>query len=194
MSQSRAATRTDHGPLSRAPRLLSLAACCALLPLTAGCLRRTLTIRTEPPAAHVFVDDASIGKSPATYDFEWYGWHRVTIRKDGFERLEDRRLLQAPPHLWIPFDVVMELVPFAVRDDRTWSYTLTPQAVLPTPQPPGVTHASPSDLQPLVSSPSGGGEPAAGQPPAAASPSPEPFPSEDRVMPPASTEPSDAAR
>ena len=115
--------------------------------LLTGCVERSLTIRTEPPGALVAVNDTSKGTSPLTYDFEWYGWHRVTILKEGFERLEDRRLLSSPPYLWIPFDLVMELLPFRVRDERVWSYTLTPLRVLPIPQPPSLSSSAP-DLTP----------------------------------------------
>ena len=116
----------------RVSGLLSLV--CSLL-LT-GCVYRSLTIRTEPPGALVYVNDALKGPSPVTYDFLWYGWHRVTLRKEGYERLEDRQLLRAPLSLWIPFDLAMELLPFPVRDRRTWSYTLTPAATPPAPVPP----------------------------------------------------------
>jgi len=101
-----------------------------------GCVHRSLTIRTEPPGAMVYVNDQLKGTSPVTYDFLWYGWYRLTLRKEGFERLDARRMLAAPPHLWIPFDVVMELLPFPVRDERMWTYALTPAEELPIPKPP----------------------------------------------------------
>ena len=116
-------------------------ACCLLLAafcllVTTGCVRRSLTIRTDPSEAMVYVNDVLKGPSPVTYDFQWYGWHRVLIRKDGYERIEDRKQLRAPVYLWIPFDLVMELLPFKIRDERTWSYTLAPANVLPAPRPP----------------------------------------------------------
>lgn len=118
-----------------------LFAVCGLALLSTGCLRRSLTIRTDPPGALVYVNDQIKGTSPVTYDFLWYGWHRVTIRKEGFVRVEDRTELRAPPHLWIPFDLVVELLPWTVRDDREWSYTLEPLQTLPTPIPPSLDSA-----------------------------------------------------
>ena len=108
----------------------------ASLLFSSGCVYRSVTIRTEPPGAFVYVNDDLKGQSPVTYDFLWYGWHRVMVRKEGFERVEDRKHVNAPFYLWIPFDFFLELVPFKVRDDRTWTYTLTPSTALPNPTPP----------------------------------------------------------
>jgi hypothetical protein len=94
----------------------------------------------------VYVNDQLKGESPVTYDFMWYGWHRVTLRKAGFERMDDRQQLRAPSYFWIPFDLVMELLPWPIRDVRTWSYALTPTVALPTPAPPATIHLTPNPL------------------------------------------------
>ena len=151
--------------------------CCVLLvACCSGCIYRSLTIRTEPPGALVYVNDDLKGVSPVTYDFLWYGWHRVILRKEGYERVEDRRLLRAPIHLWIPFDLAMELLPFPVRDRRTWAYALTPAAAPPTPVPPD-----------LLTAPKSGGKPAATllAPPGPLAPRP--------VVPPPPTPPTEPA-
>lgn len=120
-------------------------ACCWSLFLT-GCFTRSLTIRTDPPGALVYVNDQFKGTSPVTYDFLWYGWHRVILRKEGFERLEDRKELRAPASLWIPFDLAVELLPFPVRDVRAWSFALTSVSTPPSPTPPAIL--SPASNQP----------------------------------------------
>ena len=116
---------------------------CHLLLVTAcvfsgGCVRRSLTIRSDPPGALVYVNDQLKGTTPLTYDFQWYGGYRVTLRKDGYDRLDDRRVLRAPVYLWIPFDLAMELLPVPVRDTKTWIYTLTPAPTPATPMPPQI--------------------------------------------------------
>ena len=120
--------------------------------VTTGCVRRSLTIRSEPPGALVYFNDQLIGESPVTYDFTWYGWHRIILRKQGYDRLDDHKELRAPLYLWIPLDLVMELLPFPIRDARTWSYTLTPSAVPASPEPPITIPPSPpqepADAQP----------------------------------------------
>ena len=119
--------------------MLHVACCMSLLFLLPGCIHRSLTIQTTPPGAKVYVNDELKGESPVTYDFTWYGWYRLTLRRDGFERMDDRKFLRAPVYFWIPFDLFMELLPLSVRDARTWSYTLTPSRELPTPVPPAIT-------------------------------------------------------
>ncbi len=104
-----------------------------------GCVERSLTIRTQPPGAMVYLNDRLMGSSPVRFDFVWYGWHRIILRKDGFERVEDHRLLRAPVYLWIPIDFVMELLPLPIRDRRAWDYTLTPVAAPPAPVAPALT-------------------------------------------------------
>lgn len=125
----------------RRARPVVLSACCLVLLLLSGCVRRSLTIRTNPPGASVYVNDQLKGTSPLTYDFVWYGWYRVTLRKDGYVRHDDRRLMRAPLHLWIPLDLIMELLPVTIPDRRTWTYDLTKAEELPSPAPPAATGA-----------------------------------------------------
>lgn len=116
--------------------------------LATGCVRQSLTIKTEPSEALVYINDELKGKTPLTYDFEWYGWHRVMLRKEGYTPINERKLLKAPVYLWVPFDLVMELLPFPIRDTRTWSYTLNETPRLPTPVPPADTVTLPLEAPP----------------------------------------------
>ena len=116
------------------PRFCLLVTCHLLL--VTGCVHRSLTIRTDPPGAMVYLNDELKGQTPLTFDFLWYGTHRVIVKKDGFERIEERKTIKAPLYLWIPFDLAMELLPFPIRDAYTWAYTLTPAAVPPAPSAP----------------------------------------------------------
>lgn len=112
--------------------LVSVVCCLALT----GCIRRSLTIRTQPEGALVYMNEQYKGESPVTYDFQWYGWYRVRIEKEGYARLNDHKQLKAPFLFWIPLDLFMELLPWAIRDDREWSYTLEPEQVISVPKRP----------------------------------------------------------
>ncbi len=133
---TRAMTPSWHHPETYWMRLVACPLSLVAMLLLSGCLHRSLTIRTDPPGALVYINDELKGQTPLSYDFVWYGWHRVMIRKDGYERVEDHKLLRAPVYLWIPFDFFAELAPFPIRDLRTWSYALTPLNPLPTPMAP----------------------------------------------------------
>ena len=179
-------------PETRNPkRLFTLLVSLALLGST-GCVHQSMTIRTEPPGASVYVNDERKGISPVTYDFDFYGWQRVTLRKEGFERLDERRLLKAPIYLWIPLDLFMELMPFPITDTHTWSYVLTPAAPLETPTPPVIPQSpARSKTRKIVPLPFGAAQPSA---PADAGAEATPRDSSSTTTPPSTTEPTHATR
>ena len=113
-----------------------------------GCIRRQLTIRSEPAGALAYLNDQLIGPTPVTFDFQWYGWHRLTLRKDGYERVDDRKQLRSPVYFWIPLDLVMELLPVRVRDTREWSYALHPMPQESSPVAP--PDAAPPPAEPAT--------------------------------------------
>ena len=65
------------------PRLL-LAVALLLTLSSTGCVRRRLTVRTQPPGAQVFVDDQEIGTTPCSSSFVYYGTRKITLIKDGY--------------------------------------------------------------------------------------------------------------
>lgn len=122
--------------MSRRQRLVIglLSVVCGLM--SVGCVRRQLTIRSEPPGATILMNDKEVGATPYSYDFQWYGWYRIALRKPGYEQLDERVLLKCPPYLWIPFDLVMEMMPVTILDRQELSYQLRRQTPLPEPTPP----------------------------------------------------------
>ena len=93
-----------------------------------GCLERQLTIRTEPTAALVELNDEEIGISPVTVNFNWYGDYNVRIIKDGFETLKTHRLLKAPWYDHFPFDFFAQILSSNKRVDKyEWHFTLEPK-------------------------------------------------------------------
>jgi hypothetical protein len=93
----------------------------------AGCVRRTISITTEPPDARVFLNDQEIGKSPVTTDFLWYGDYDVDIRKDGYETLQTNWKIDPPWYQVIPIDFFAEVLwPGQLHDYREQHYVLKP--------------------------------------------------------------------
>ena len=100
----------------------------------AGCVRRTLSIQTEPPAALVYLNDEEVGRTPVHVPFTWYGDYDVIVRKPGYKTLRTHARIHPPWYQVPPFDLVSEaLVPFTLHDKRELAYTLQPQQV-PTTQ------------------------------------------------------------
>ena len=112
--------------------------------LSAGCVRRQLTIRTEPPGATVFINEEKLGVTPYSFDFVWYGRYRISLKRDGYERLDADELIKAPWYLWIPVDLASELAPWEIHDNKLLSYTLAPKEAPALPVPPPQTKPEPA--------------------------------------------------
>jgi hypothetical protein len=99
-----------------------------LLPalLLAGCVRRTLSIQSNPSGALVHLNGREAGRTPMTIDFTWYGDYDVQVRKEGYETLKTHEYLVAPIWQWVPFDFIFVILPIPMHDDRHLTYTLAP--------------------------------------------------------------------
>ncbi len=97
-----------------------------------GCVRRTITITTDPPQARVFLNDQEIGRSEVSTDFLWYGDYDVVIRKEGYETLETNWTIKPPWYQSIPFDFFAEVLwPGWIHDTHSQHYAMLP-ATTPT--------------------------------------------------------------
>ena len=117
-------------PLPKTPVILVAAAGCVVL--FPGCVRRTLTITTEPPQALVYLNDQEVGRSAVTVDFLWYGDYDVIIRKEGYQTLKTNWDIKAPWYQIMPLDFFAEVLwPGQIHDQHTRHFALEP-AVPPT--------------------------------------------------------------
>jgi hypothetical protein len=105
----------------------------ALAPgLAGGCVERTYTILTDPPGAMVLENGHEIGPTPAIKPFNYYGKYRFTIMASGYQTLVVDQPICAPWYEYFPLDFVSEnLLPWTIRDRRTFRYTLQPLEVVP---------------------------------------------------------------
>lgn len=98
----------------------------------AGCVRRRMTVRTNPPGATVSVDNQLIGTSPAATSFVYYGTREIRIEQDGYRTETIRRKIKPP---WYQFPVVdffsETLWPGEIRDERIIDVELVPQTAEP---------------------------------------------------------------
>ncbi len=100
-----------------------------------GCVRRSITITTEPTGALVFLNDQEVGQSEVTTDFVWYGDYDVVIRKEGFETLKTHTQVVAPWYQHIPIDFFSEVLwPGHVHDHHDRHFVLTPDKKITSDQ------------------------------------------------------------
>lgn len=104
-----------------------------LLLASSGCVRRRMTVRTNPPGAIVSVDNQVIGTTPAATSFVYYGTREFRVEKDGY-RTETIRRRFNPPWYQLPgLDFISEtLWPGEIRDERIIDVELVPKTIEPT--------------------------------------------------------------
>jgi hypothetical protein len=103
--------------------------------LPGGCVRRRLHVRSNPPGALVYVDNQRIGTTPCSVDFTYYGTREIRLVKPGYETLTVNQPIPTPWYEVPPLDFISEnLTPTKIRDNRTVSFNLAPQLVVPTEQ------------------------------------------------------------
>ncbi len=97
-----------------------------------GCVKRRMTIRSNPAGARVFVDDQEIGVTPVSSSFVYYAPRKIQLVKDGYETLTVLHSFPAPWYEIPPLDFVSEnLWPQEIRDERLVEFQLIPQQVVP---------------------------------------------------------------
>jgi hypothetical protein len=94
--------------------------------VTTGCVRRTITITSEPSGALVWLNDREIGRTPVDVDFLHYGTYDVRLVKESYEPLITAG--RADPPLWdnVGLDLVAELLPLDLESAIHWHYVLEP--------------------------------------------------------------------
>lgn len=98
----------------------------ASLPAT-GCVKRTLTISTDPPGATVIVDGETVGVTPLEMPFTFYGTREILLEKEGYSSFRAKHTERSPVWELFPFDFLPEVViPFTIHDAREVQFTLTP--------------------------------------------------------------------
>ena len=100
--------------------------CIPGLLVPAGCVRRTISIRSEPPGALVWLNDREVGRTPVEVDFLYYGEYDVRIERNGYEPLMTSGKAEAPFWDWAGIDLFSELMPLDLHSRVVWNYALQP--------------------------------------------------------------------
>jgi len=108
---------------------LSLAAAvgCFLLADT-GCVKRKLTIRSQPEGALVYVDQQEVGQTPLSVPFTYYGTREILLEKDGYQTVKEKHRIRMPWYQIPPLDFITEnLISKEIHDERVLDFQLQPQ-------------------------------------------------------------------
>ena len=111
---------------SRAIDAAALIALPALLALGGCGVERTLTVRSDPPGALVYLNGEEAGRTPTRKSFLWYGTYDVQLRKEGYVTRSEAARVWAPWWQIPPIDLIAELVPLPLQDNQTVTYRLRP--------------------------------------------------------------------
>ena len=119
----------------RSALLTPLLIAIVLFATQSGCVRRRMTIRSNPPGARVYIDNQEIGVTPVSTAYTYYGTRTVRLERDGFETLTVSQNFHPPWYEVPPIDFFSETVwPRELRDERVLDFELVPQQIVPTAQ------------------------------------------------------------
>ncbi|MDK2972932.1 MAG: hypothetical protein PWP23_2687 [Candidatus Sumerlaeota bacterium] len=119
--------------ISQFRRVAAVAAAGAVL-LAAGCVRSKVVVTSDPPGADVSMNDVHLGRTPVETPFTWYWYYDFKAEKDGYETAIQRERFKAPIYLWMGPDLLMEMMPFPVRDTRYVHLNLAPRPAVDGPE------------------------------------------------------------
>jgi hypothetical protein len=93
----------------------------------AGCVQRSMTIKSDPPQALVYLEGQETGQTPCTVSFVHYGVRDITLSKKGYETKKVLEKISPPWYQIVPIDFFFEtLWPFTMKDEHVLTYKLEP--------------------------------------------------------------------
>ncbi|MGF1573005.1 MAG: PEGA domain-containing protein [Sumerlaeia bacterium] len=111
--------------------VFSLIVCCL-----SGCagVRQKVVVTTEPAGADVTMNSVHLGQTPTEIPFTWYWYYDFKAEKDGYKTAITRERFRAPFYLLPGVDLLMEMMPFHVRDTRRVHLVMDVENSLPEPE------------------------------------------------------------
>ena len=95
--------------------------------ILSGCVERTITIKSDPPGAYVYLEGKEVGRTPVTVSFVHHGVREVSLYKRGYEKIKKYEEIKAPWFEWFPLDFFFEvLYPGKLKEEHVLSYKLQP--------------------------------------------------------------------
>jgi len=112
-------------PSAMGVRFLLLCACVVGVLAASGCIRRTVSITSEPDGAQLIVNGEAAGRTPARLVYHHHGVYRVELRKPGYEPVLEKLKLGAKLYERVPIDFATDVLwPGTIVDARKVHYRL----------------------------------------------------------------------
>jgi len=90
-----------------------------------GCVKRTLSITSDPPGAQVIINGQPAGETPVELGFQHHGTYRVELRKRGYLPVTHALRLKRKLYELAGPDFIAEVLwPGTIHDRRTAHYEL----------------------------------------------------------------------
>jgi hypothetical protein len=98
-----------------------------------GCVRRRMTVRSNPSGATVYLDGKEIGRTPFSTNFDFYGKREFRVVKQGYETKTVLMPVRAPWYELPGIDFVSEvLLPGKLTDHKYYEFDLKQEQIIPT--------------------------------------------------------------
>lgn len=105
-------------------RNIGLSVILLLMIFSVGCVRRSITVTSEPDGALVYLNDEEVGRTPVTVPFTFYGTYSVRLEKDGYETLNTMQKAKPPIYEYPGPDLVAEVLPIPIEAEQNWHYEM----------------------------------------------------------------------
>jgi hypothetical protein len=110
---------------------IALMAALLTVGLATGCVERRFVVNSNPPGALVYHNGIYLGTTPVDGYIVYYGKQHFRLIKEGYETLDVVQTYPPPWYEWPGIDFITEnIVPFKVRDVRTFCYDMRPLAAV----------------------------------------------------------------
>ncbi|MGL6075224.1 MAG: PEGA domain-containing protein [Fimbriiglobus sp.] len=97
------------------------------LPFFVGCVDRRFVVKTNVPAAQVFIDGQPLGPAPVDAKWEFAGEYTFTALAPGYEPLTEKVRFKPKWYMYPPLDLFVEVFyPGRIEDVRRVDLTLVP--------------------------------------------------------------------
>ena len=97
--------------------------------LCCGCVQRRMIIRSIPEGAFVMVDGQSVGSTPLSVPYTYYGTRDIKLERDGYKTINVQQRFD--PQWYQTFPVSLLSENFAgreIRDERVLDFTMEPKS------------------------------------------------------------------